>query len=469
MKASLFKITRGITFRTWAIFTAFASIILIALWLLQLSLVTPYYRNAKINAVQTFADNIETMIYNNESLNSLNQLAQDNALCIAIIDNYGNVTPYNGIGSSCYIASGFEENGFDYDEFYAKIVNSSNHEANYFVDYGSEMIVFGRQINPHLGSFTLLINAKITPEKAGLILIQNQFILLTIIVLILATIASLIIAKNMSKPFIDMTTSARKLAAGNFNVSFDVSDKQYNEFTDLAETLNYATEKLKRMDQLRMDLIANVSHDIKTPLTMILAYSEMINDFSKDNPELLKEHLEVIQSEAKYLDLLVDDILELSIAESGNMNLNMSIFSINQLLLKAKDHFKVDINIHVEALKDYWVQADELRIQQVLYNFIKNAINHADATTIILRVKKEHDLIKVSVIDNGIGIKEEELSTIWDRYFKIDKNFTRDFHSSGLGLSISKGIINSHNQEVGVISKYKSGSEFYFYLQHKKD
>ena len=464
MKDKFKNTIRSLTFRNWSVFTLFASIILLALWILQLNLINPYYRNAKINVVETIADDVEQMINQNKSLASVDQIARDNALCLTIIDAYGMMTSFNGIGSGCYITPSNAENSFDYYEFYSNIIESDNQEYNIVVNNGEDMLVYGRQVSPHLGNYTLIINAKITPEAGGLILIQNQFVMLTIIVLIVATIGSLFLSKRMSKPFIELTDSARKLADGNLDVSFDLNKATYNEFNDLAESLNYATNKLKEIDELRMDLIANISHDIKTPLTMILAYSEMIEDFSKDDPKLLNEHLNVIVSEAKYLDLLVEDILELSLAQSGNMTLNKTEFCINDLLIKASQHF--NFNISVSADHQYIIDADEIKINQVLYNFINNAIHHSKASEINLVLKSHKKNVIVSVIDNGIGISDENKKVIWDRYYKIDKNFTRDYESSGLGLSISKGIIKSHHGIVGVKSDGISGSEFYFELEY---
>ncbi len=442
------------------IFTVFASVILLLLWILQLSLITPYYRNAKINSVQTIADNIETMIMNDQSLYPINQLARDNALCLTVIDVYGQSTDFNGIGSSCYITYNHK---FNLEDFYVKMLESPEHEANYFIDNNEEMIVFGRIISPHLGSYILLINARITPEPAGLALIQNQFVFLTIIVLLFATVASLLIARTFSEPFITLTKSAKRLAEGDLDVSFDYDQNIYNEVNDLADSLNYATDQLKKMEQLRLDLMANVSHDIKTPLTMIMAYSEMISDFSKNDEELLLEHLDVIRSEAKYLDTLVEDILELSILQSGNLSLNLTEFKIKDFIFKAVKHFdfKIDVKLDFDCL----VVADEVKITQVLYNFINNAHKHANANNISITVMDEGDVLRIMVVDDGIGISKEDLDNIWERYYKIDKNFSRDYRSSGLGLSIAKGIMDSHKQEIGAISTLTKGSTFYFTIK----
>lgn len=462
LKTKFYKFTKGITFQAWLIFTVFASVILLVLWFLQLSLITPYYRNAKINSVQTITDSIENMITDNKPLSLLEQVARDNSLCLIIVDEFNNVTEFNGIGSGCYILSSNTDQEFDFIAFQKSLRESENHEASAFVEHGSEMLVFGREIHPNLGKFTILINARITPEKAGLVLIQNQFVTLTIIVLLVATLASLLISRKVAKPFIVMTEKARKLANGNFDINFTETKEGYNEFNDLAASLNYATDKLKHIDEQRMDLIANVSHDIRTPLTMILAYSEMIDDFSKNDEKLLLEHLDVIRSEALYLDELIKDILELSTLESGNFSLNLAEFNLNALIKRAVEHFTGNITFTYDG--NYNVLADETKINQVVYNFLNNALLHAKAKEVRINLRAHDDKVYVEVIDDGIGIDEVDLADIWERYNKLNKNFHRERNSTGLGLSISKSIINAHGEEVGVISELYQGSTFYFTL-----
>ena len=449
---------RGVRFNTWLIFSVFALIILILLWTLQLSLIKPYYRSAKISSVAQIADNIEQMLYNDESLTLIETIARDNSLCIQIIDNNLHINEYNGIGSTCYIS----RKDFNYGEFYNNIVENSNLEYNLVPDSDDEMIVYGRLIRPHLSSYTLLINAIVTPEKAGFVLIQNQFVMLTIIVLALATAASFIISKVIADPFVKMTSSAKKLASGDLDVSFNVENIYLNEFNDLSESLNFATAKLKQIDQLRLDLLANVSHDIKTPLTMILAYTEMISDFSIDNRQMLLEHLEVIESEAKFLDNLVENMLELSMIESGNLVLDKSKFELNALAKSIKGHFNFDVVYEDDGI--YNVVGDEIKVGQVIYNFINNAINHAKAKHIIINLRKIDNMVRLSVIDDGVGISKDDIDHIWNRYFRIDKNFHREVSGSGLGLSISKGIILAHDGIINVNSKEGVGSEFYFEL-----
>lgn len=462
---------KSLRFNTWLIFTLFASAILIMLWFLQLNLLPPYYRAAKIGSAKSIADNIETMVISDQPLASLYQVARDNSMCIQLTDSFGNTTNFNGVGSGCYIDTNIANNqgDFNFDEMRENIMASENYEYNYLIDYGSEMIVYGRILNAHLGRYVLLINAPVTPEKAGLELIQNQFVALTILVLAFATIASIILARKISAPVIAMTDSAKKLAQRDFDVNFDAKGISVNEFLELERSLNYATQELKKVDQLRLDLIANVSHDIKTPLTMILAYTEMIQDFSKDDQKLLLEHLAVINAEAKYLDNLVENMLELSMLQSGSITLNQVEFNLNDLALEVISLFK-NQKQEVKFVFDniYIVEADRVKIGQVIHNFISNALKYAKDSPIEIRISQKEDLVRIGVIDFGLGISEDDLAYVWDRYYRIDKNFHREQEGSGLGLSIARGIILAHNADYGVNSKEGEGSEFFFQLKFLK-
>ncbi len=263
-----------------------------------------------------------------------------------------------------------------------------------------------------------------------------------------------------------MTESAKKLAKRDFDVKFDTTGIDFNEFKDLAETLNYATDELKKVDELRLDLIANVSHDIKTPLTMIMAYTEMIQDFSKDDQKLLLQHLDVISTEANYLDNLVENMLELSMLQSGSITLEEEKFNLNNLLeemISLFKHKEVVINYNFE--QTFNVKADRVKIGQVIYNFINNAIKYSKDKPIEIKLSKNNNNVRVSVIDFGVGIDKKNLAYVWDRYYRIDKNFARDQEGQGLGLSIARGILIAHNANFGINSELDKGSEFYFDLK----
>ncbi|MBQ6125985.1 MAG: sensor histidine kinase, partial [Erysipelotrichaceae bacterium] len=260
---------------------------------------------------------------------------------------------------------------------------------------------------------------------------------------------------------------ANKLAQGNYDAKFET--KSFSEINDLASTLDDATQKLSKVNDLRKDLVANVSHDIKTPLTMIRAYAEMIKDISGDDPAKRNEHLDVILQETEYLDKLVSDMSELSKLQSGvleaskeNFDLKECIEQVVMLLSQAIREKNIDL---VLDLDECVVYADEIKISQVIYNFLSNALKYSDDNSkIIVRSRSSEEKVRVEVIDNGNGISAEALPYIWDRYYKVDKNFNRSVNSTGLGLAIAKAILEAHKARYGVESKLNEGSTFWFEL-----
>ena len=213
--------------------------------------------------------------------------------------------------------------------------------------------------------------------------------------------------------------------------------------------------------------MANVSHDLKTPLTMIKAYAEMIVDLHSKDKKKQKEDVNTIVSETDRLTLLVNDILELSKTQSNIDTLEYSEFDlielINNILNKytylEKDNYKFIFNHNDDSII---IKADKTKLEQVIYNLINNAINYTgDDNTVTINVTNTNDIL-VEIIDSGKGIKDEDLPYIWDRYYKNKKKHKRNLVGTGLGLSIVKNILELHKFEYGVKTKLNEGSTFYF-------
>lgn len=246
---------------------------------------------------------------------------------------------------------------------------------------------------------------------------------------------------------------------------------EYDEIKTLTENLNTASAEISKTENLRKDLMANVSHDLKTPLTMIKAYAEMIRDLSGDNPEKREKHLRVIIDETDRLTLLVNDILNLSKIESGVAQINRTVFDFSQLLKDIISRFSLldttrDYNVTLETEDHIEINADQQKIEQVIYNLVNNAINYmGDDKQVIVRLyRKENNTARFEVSDHGMGIPAEQITYIWDRYYKVDhsENHKRVVKGTGLGLSIVKGVLTGHGFAFGCDSVVEKGSTFWF-------
>jgi len=476
---------KGIRFSTWLYFLGFSISILLLLGFLLVSLIKPYYRNNRIETINTISSTIEEkLIKGNASQKEIDETAKlviGNNVCVVIFNENGkSVYESDSLGQLCMLNKEIEINNERYviEKQPQKFIDILSEESTYSLSLQSditdiEMILYGTKIKSNLANYYLVINTPLEPIESYIDFILSQYSYISIIIILIALVVAFFLARKISLPIITMQKEANKLADGNYDVKFET--KSYTEINELANTLDDATQKLSRVNDLRKDLVANVSHDIKTPLTMIKAYAEMIKDISGEDPAKRNEHLDVIIKETDYLNKLVTDMSELSKLQSGNIEITKSNFDLRNCVLDVIEliqHVADEKNIElVTNLDDVVVYADEIKISQVIYNFVSNAIKHSDDNQkIVINVKNfDEEKLRVEVIDEGDGIPEEAIPYIWDRYYKVDKNFNRNVNSTGLGLAIAKAILEAHGAKYGVISKEGKGSTFYFELSTDYD
>ncbi|MBO5476827.1 MAG: HAMP domain-containing histidine kinase [Clostridia bacterium] len=359
----------------------------------------------------------------------------------------------------------------DISDIAKDIMESSSKKVTYTLDIDrlkTQIYVYAKQISDT--NYCYVIIMPIDPIDATSTVITSQLIYITVISLIISTIISLFMSRRISRPIMEMNESAKKLGKGDYNVIFEKCG--YDELDELADTLNSATTSLERTDEIRRELLANVSHDLKTPLTMIKAYSEMIRDLSGDNKQKREAHLKVIIDETDRLTRLVNDMMDLSKIESGIITLNKEKFNFSQVATSLIDTIKMSNMDTPHEIKytipnDLYVYADRTKIEQVLYNLVINAIKHSGEGNrkIDVKVTATQKRVKVEVKDDGVGISKEDLKHIWDRYYKASESFTRNVQGSGLGLSIVKNILLKHSSDFGVDSEVGKGTTFWFDLE----
>ena len=294
--------------------------------------------------------------------------------------------------------------------------------------------------------------------------------MITVIIIIFAIILAYYSSNKLTEPILYLTKNSKELSKGNFNTSFKIKT-DIQELNDLSNSLNYTKDVLKKNDELRRDLMANVSHDLKTPLTMIKAYSEMIRDITYDDKEKTINDLNIIIDEVDRLNLLVNDILCLSKLESNIEELNYEELNFSRLVKSIVNRFKIfslteEYNFKVFCPDNIIVKVDKQKIEQVIYNLISNAVNYTDnKKNIYITILNYSNKIRIAVSDTGKGINPKDLKDIWHKYYKNDKHHKRNFIGTGLGLSIVKHVLDLHNCEYGVITKKNKGTTFYFNIK----
>ena len=447
-------------------FAAFTILFIVLLWVFQSFLLDDIYQYIKTKELQRIPDTVASEYSKQDDLTEfVFELSIDKDSCIMIINRDGGVL-YNAHANrdciihrianstamlrSLYLIT--EENGGTYFERPEIDPNDHNYIASKIFDFDGE-------------SYCIIANSSVMPLKATVTTLTYQLIFITIIMLIFAVIFSIIIPKSISKPIKKINESAKELSKGNYDIRF--STDGIKEVAELGETLNYATDELSKTDRYRKELLANISHDMRTPLTMITGYGEMMRDIPGENNA---ENIQIIIDESKRLTVLVNDALDLSKMESGAMTPDYSVFSITDLLKDSVSRVSKMLEhkgytIELNASENAFVNADRVKIEQVIYNLLTNAVNYTGESNKVIVNQIIHDnKVRIEFRDFGEGIPAEEYSKIWDRYYKIDKNHKRAVAGSGLGLYIVKNILEMHGAEYGVESEVGSGSTFLFEL-----
>lgn len=460
--------TNSILFKLWKYFVSFAALILICLWIFQTVFLSSFYETMKIHEVTKVGNELRNDYTSPDFESKISNYANTKGLEIKVLDETGAwVYPLRLFDEFIERPRMIREN---FDNFFGSLKRENRTYKIYTVRYEDlkdpSIVYAGFLGNTDGEDYYLYINSVLKPVDATVDVIKRILVIISIISLGLALIVAYFVSKRLSGPLVRMSNTAKQLAAGDYDVKFKKGE--YTEIDDLSNTLNYAKSELTKTIEMRKDLVANVSHDLKTPLTVIKSYGEMIRDISGPNEELRNGHLETIISEADNLTNLVNDLLDLSKIESNLEEAKKEKFDLAEVVYEVVERFKInkscseyDFNIVVNG--DTHIMADKSKIRQVVYNLINNAVNYSPKNKVItLKIDGDDKKTEFHCIDKGIGIKEEDIDGIWERFYRVRNNHTRPEIGTGLGLYIVKTILEMHGFEYGVNSKIGEGSDFYF-------
>lgn len=465
----------------------FVVITLSVTWVFQVFLLDAFYENAKHNELERVADALSTVVgtdHLNETLYSYSSeesigievflVTEDGLKSVADTDEFGESRFFSSNGQ---IESIFRQTLENDGKYYGKMAFGGKEiEDDRFSIMDREyrgkdripaklirLICAGIVTGEDGNRYFIVMNTGLTPLQAVVNTLKTQFSWIALILLLLSAIVTVVIYRSISRPLILMTESAKQLADGDYDVHF--SETGYRETKELAKTLNYASEELSRADHLQKELVANVSHDLRTPLTMIRGYAEMMRDIPDENAP---ENMQVIIDETERLSDLVSDLLDLSRFQAGVREPTFEVFDLTGTVTEALKRYDAFVrfkgyDITFEKSENVKINADQRMILQVLYNLINNAINYTgeDKKVEVLQTCEE-GIVRISVTDTGEGIAEDQLKKIWERYYKVDKVHRQAAVGTGIGLSIVKEILNQHKATFGVQSRLGYGSTFWF-------
>ncbi|NLN41367.1 MAG: cell wall metabolism sensor histidine kinase WalK [Clostridiales bacterium] len=276
-------------------------------------------------------------------------------------------------------------------------------------------------------------------------------------------------SRRISKPLSQMSDVSREIASGNYKRRVNVSSR--DETGQLALSFNAMADSLERLEDMRRTFVANVSHELRSPLTSMRGYIQGVLDKTFD-PEEQEKYLTIALEETQRLNKLINELLDLSQIESGQFPLNIKVFDINEqirrLIIAQEEKInakEIDVEIDFQSNK-CMVKADPDRINQVIINLLDNAIKfNRHRGKILIKTWKNRGKVYVKIQDQGIGIPKEEIANIWDRFYQVEKSRSGRERGTGLGLSIVKKIIEEHHENIWVNSSLDEGSAFIFSLE----
>lgn len=488
----------GIQWKMYAILIVFVGVVFGVLWFFQVQMIHFFYQTSKFNELELSAASLAVELEHPDRLQATAEhYASEYYADIwvyRISDHHADpiLRAYGSKADSVpllsqkfsHLYSQAKKNGGAYivlaplDSFYNSVDlqilddNMGDGESYPFLLNFSERVVaiyvgVRKQGN---AEYMILQSTELSPMNSMMNTFREQTLWSCMILSVLALVMAYIMSRLITKPIVKMNESAKQLARGNYEEPFVGSG--YREISELADSMNYASTELAKTDRLQKELISNISHDLRTPLTMIKGYSEVMRDIPGENTP---ENIQIVIDETSRLSELVNDMLDLSRIQAGTRLPEFQVFSLTETVrdtirryerLTMQDGYRIEFSAEDEAD----VMADRGMILQVVYNLINNAINYTGEDRLVLvHQSVSKDTVRISITDTGEGIPEDQIGAIWDRYYRVDKVHKRATVGTGLGLSIVKGILELHNAAYGVQSAEGQGSVFWFELKIYRD
>ncbi|MBQ8518337.1 MAG: two-component sensor histidine kinase [Agathobacter sp.] len=323
--------------------------------------------------------------------------------------------------------------------------------------------------------------------------ITNQFfIIVGLFGMAVGAVVIFFISRTISKPMQELKDVSKSMADLKFEVKYEPKQQDSTEVAELGEHMNFLSqtlektisdlkvannelqkdiEKKEQIDEMRKEFLSNVSHELKTPIALIQGYAEGLKENINEDTESKDFYCDVIMDESDKMNRMVKKLLTLNQLEFGNDVVEMTRFNITEMiagmvqtnqLLAAQD----DIDIVFDEKEPVYVWGDEFKVEEVLTNYLSNALHHvAGEKQIRISFEQKDELLRVKVFNTGNPIPEEELDKIWVKFYKVDKARTREYGGSGIGLSIVKAIMDSMNRQCGA-RNMENGVEFWFELEN---
>jgi len=350
------------------------------------------------------------------------------------------------------------------------VLSAINGQSGSLSDSGADYMDVALPVPEGEGYIIWIMDNKAEAEALGDELV-NIIIVALGVGLVISVLLSMILAKALVTPITSLTRAAERVAGGDFDNKLESGAKDEigtltHTFNNMADQLENTLDTLRRSESMRREFVANVSHELRTPITSIRSYAETLTDnMGMMPPEMEKEFLGVIVNESDRMTKIVQDLLTLSRFDAGSIEFKFEDFSFEKSVRDVYNAMALEAQRrHHDFILDFKsdpgiIRGDRARIEQVIMNFVSNAIKYtSNGGRIIISAGKTDDVVWVSVRDNGIGIPKEDASRVFDRFYRVDKARSRESGGTGLGLSIASEIVNRHNGKINLQSRLGKGT-----------
>ena len=453
------------------------ALFLVVIWLLFVVLLDSFYKDAKTNEIKNAVKTVEASLGSGteELYSIINEISASSGAGLVVVGIDGNGAEKYYLSSAMQMS--VLSNRMSVYGVMKRAVEEGGEtlyvlESNVPPDIGKregiadQDMIYAKTVSDGDGAAVIMICMPLASFDTARTTIGQLLLVVSGIFVVVAVILGKIVSDTLAVPLEKLNVSAKDVGTPKYKKMDGFPGCK--ETAELNETLDRASDELQKTDRFRRELIANVSHDLRTPLTLICGYGEMMRDIPGENN---KENIQIIIDEAEHLSRLVNDVLSISKLESGTNRLELSEFNITAALKTLISRYSAlraveGYTLQFEPEREYTVVGDELKLIQVFYNLINNAITYTgeSARVQILQSETEHEkrrFLRFDVIDDGDGILPENIPYIWDRYYKENRTHKRAGVGTGLGLSIVKRVMELHGGCYGVESEINKGSDFY--------
>ena len=451
-----------------------------------------YISNKKSEFIKAYTmvqEGVENGTINSETPEKdLGRCTEKNNISIAVIDSEYNVVYTNVREKQMMVVQLF---GYLYDKNHQEVLEKTDsYDICKSVDPQNNTEYLTMWGNFDNGDIFIMRSPLESIRSA--VTIFNRFIgVVGGCVILVSVLLAWYFSKRITEPIMELATLSQKMADLDFDAKYTSGGS--NEIGVLGENFNRMSERLEqtisnlkeanyklqkdieqkeKRENMRSEFLGNVSHELKTPIALIQGYAEGLKEGVNDDPESREFYCEVIMDEAGKMNRMVKNLLALNQLEFGEDDVQFERFDITSLISGVLQSLDIlieqkEAQVIFRHKNPVYVWADEFKVEQVVRNYVNNALNHIDGEKVIeIKITQENDMAKITVFNTGTPIPEEDLPHIWEKFYKVDKARTREYGGNGIGLSIVKAIMDSFGKGYGAIN-HTNGVEFWFELDMK--